>query len=564
MLVSLSVKNLALIDAEEMEFGEGLNILTGETGAGKSILIGSVNLALGERADREMIRAGADHALIELLFEEDSQRLRELMEEMELPWEDGTVLISRKLQPARSVFRINGESATVKQVRRLAELLLDIHGQHEHQSLLHKKKHREILDGYAGEALSALLPALRQNWEEMAALRKELSEAELNEGQREKELSLAQFEVQEIEAARIKPGEDESLEKAYRKMSNGRRIMEGVAACCRLTGAESEGGAADLIGHALREMTSVSGLDEELSDFLSQLEQIDQLLCDFNREVLAYQERSAFSEADFAETEGRLNVLNHLKGKYGRTLEDVLAYRVRREEELRKLTDFDAYKERLRGRLKETEEESDRLCAQASKLRRAAAAALEKELREALVDLNFMHVDFLVDVKSGVEYRSALGFDDVEFMISTNVGEEARPLSAVASGGELSRIMLGLKTVLADKDEVETLIFDEIDAGISGKTAWKVSEKLEELSKRRQVICITHLPQIAAAADHHFYIEKKAEDGATKTSISRLAERQRIPEIARMLGGDEVSDAALRNAEELIKMAKTGAKQSAK
>lgn len=555
MLVSLSVKNLALIDAEEIEFGEGLNILTGETGAGKSILIGSVNLALGERADREMIRAGADHALIELLFEEDSHRLRELMEEMELPWEDGAVLISRKLQPARSVFRINGESVTVKQVKRLAELLLDIHGQHEHQSLLHNKKHREILDGYAGVALADLFPALKRNWEEMAALKRELSEADLDEAQREKELSLAQFEVQEIEAARISPGEDEALEKVYRKMANGRRILEAVAAGCRLTGAESEGGAADLIGHAIREMTSVSPLDEELVDIVSQLEQLDQLLCDFNREILDYQERLAFSEADFAETEGRLNTLNHLKGKYGRTLEDVLAYREKREEELRKLTDFDAYRERLKGRLREAEEGFDGLCAQASTLRRQAAAALEKELRDALVDLNFMHVDFRVDVKSGAEYRSALGFDDVEFMISTNVGEAARPLKAVASGGELSRIMLGLKTVLADKDEVETLIFDEIDAGISGKTAWKVSEKLGVLSKRRQVICITHLPQIAAQADHHFYIEKKVEDGATKTSISRLTDKQRIPEIARMLGGEEISAAALQNAEELIKMA---------
>lgn len=556
MLVSLSVKNLALIDAAEVEFGEGLNIFTGETGAGKSILIGSVNLALGERADREIIRTGADHALIELLFEEDSPQVRKLMEELELPWEDGSILISRKMKPERSIFRINGETVTTKQVKQLSELLLDLHGQHEHQSLLHKKKHREILDEYAGEKLSVLFPALKQNWQEISALKKELSEAELDEEARRRELSLAEFEVQEIEAARLRPGEDEELEKSYRKMTHSRRIMESISVACRLTGAENDEGAADLIGHALREMTSVSGYDEELGSILSQLEQIEELLHDFNRDILDYQESAAFSEADFAETEGRLNTLNHLKSKYGQTLEDVLKYQEEREKERQKLSDFDAYKERLRKQLREAEEAFDELCGKASALRKEAAERLEKELEEALLDLNFMHVEFRVEVKSGGDYKSASGFDDVEFMISTNVGEDVKPLRMVASGGELSRIMLGLKTVLADRDAVDTLIFDEIDAGISGKTAWKVSEKLGMLSRKRQVICITHLPQIAAQADMHFYIEKNAEDGVTKTFISPLTEEKRIPELARMLGGEEISEAALKNAEELICMAK--------
>lgn len=556
MLVGLSVKNLALIDAEEVEFGGGLNILTGETGAGKSILIGSVNLALGERADREIIRTGADHALIELLFEENSPRVRELMEELELPWEDGSILISRKMKPERSIFRINGETVTTKQVKQLSELLIDLHGQHEHQSLLHKKKHREILDEYAGETLSDLFPALKQNWQEISALKKELAEAQFDEETRRRELALAEFEVQEIEEAHIRIGEDEELERAYRKMSHSRRILESISAGCRLTGADNDEGAADLIGHALREMTSVSGLDEELGGILSQLEQIEELLHDLNRDLLDYRENASFSEADLAETENRLNTLNHLKSKYGRTLEDVLKYQEKREEERRKLSDFDAYKEQLKKRLQEAEKAFGSLCEQASALRRQAAKALEKELEEALLDLNFMHVVFRVEVKSAEEYQSALGFDDVEFMISTNVGEEVKPLSMVASGGELSRIMLGLKTVLADKDAVETLIFDEIDAGISGRTAWKVSEKLGMLSGKRQIICITHLPQIAAQADKHFYIEKNVENGVTRTSIRLLAKEERISEIARMLGGEEISGAALKNAEELIKQAK--------
>ncbi len=556
MLISLSVKNLALIDAEEVEFGDGLNILSGETGAGKSILIGSVNLALGERADKEMIRTGADYALIELLFQEDSPQVKKRMEELDLPWEDGSVMISRKIQPSRSVFRINGEVVTSKQVKLLAEQLLDIHGQHEHQSLLKKKKHQEILDEYAGEKLSSLLPSLREGWQKLSGIKKELEEAGMDEAERMRELSLAEFEVQEIEEAHIVPGEDEELEKSYRKMTHGRRIVESISAACRLTGGEGGEGAADLVGRALREMTNVSDLDEELSGITAQLDEIDQLLHDFNRDLADYQERMDFEEADLVKTEERLNVLNHVKIKYGKTLEDVLAYQEKREMERQKLSDFDAYQEELKKQLQKAKEEMDKLCKKASKVRAQAAKALEKKLKQALIDLNFAHVDFQVKVLSGDAWQGAGGWDDVEFLISTNQGEEVRPLSMVASGGELSRIMLGLKTVLADKDGVGTLIFDEIDAGISGRTAWKVSEKLGVLSKRRQVICITHLPQIAAMADHHFYIEKKVTGGVTKTSISPLEEKERVSEIARMLGGEEISRAALQNAEELMEMAK--------
>lgn len=558
MLLSLKVKNLVLMEEEEVEFGDGLNILSGETGAGKSILIGSVNLALGERAGKEVIRSGAEYALIELLFEDNSAAVKNLMEELELPWEDGSILISRKIQPARSIFRVNGETVTTRQIKQIAEFLLDIHGQHEHQSLLHKKKHQEILDEYAGEQLKKLLPVLAEKWQSLSDLRRKLEETEVDEEQRMRELSLAEFEVQEIEAAQIRPGEDEELEKVYRKMTNSRRIMEGISVGCRLTGGESDEGAADLIGYALREMTSVSGLDEELSALTLQLEEIDQLLHDFNRDLADYQERLEFSEADFAETEGRLNTLNHLKSKYGKSLDEVLAYREKRESERQRLADFDAYKEKLKREIKEENEEFDKLCEKASGIRRQAAKSLEKELEQALLDMNFMHVEFRVSVESGPKWQGASGYDDVEFMISTNVGEAVRPLSMVASGGELSRIMLGLKTVLADKDAVETLIFDEIDVGISGKTAWKVSEKLGRLGRKRQVICITHLPQIAAMADFHFYIEKGVEEkqGTTKTSISLLDKEARVSEIARMLGGEEISAAAKKNAEELIKMAK--------
>lgn len=556
MLISLSVKNLALIDEEELEFTEGLNILSGETGAGKSVIIGSVNLALGERADKETIRTGAEYAQIRLVFQDNSEELKRRMEELDLPWEDGEIIIFRKILPNRSIFKVNGEMINAKSVRQLSELLLDIHGQHEHQSLLHKKKHHEILDEYAAEKLKELLPQLKASCQELSELKKELKETDLNEESRQRELSLAEFELQEIEEAHLRPGEDEELEEIYQKMTHSRRIMENISIADRFTGGGSEEGASDLIGRALREILAVSDLDKDLSGLVEQLGEIDGLLQDFNRDLADYIDGMDFEEADFARAEERLNTLNHLKAKYGKTVEAVLEYQKKREAERQKLADFDSYKKELQIKFEAETEKYEKLCEKASKIRRQTAKVLEKELKQALLDLNFMHVDFRIAVKSGDEWKSVLGYDDVEFMISTNPGEAVKPLSMVASGGELSRIMLGLKTVLADKDAVETLIFDEIDTGISGKTAWKVSEKLGVLSKRHQIICITHLPQIAAMADTHFYIEKGAVGGMTKTSICRLKEEERISELARMLGGDEISQAALENAKELIKMAK--------
>lgn len=556
MLVGLSVKNLALIEEAELNFTEGLNILSGETGAGKSIIIGSVNLALGERADKEVIRTGAEYALIELVFQENSLQIKEKMEEMELPWEEGCIIISRKILPGRSVFKMNGETVTARQIRQLSEFLLDIHGQHEHQSLLHKKKHLEILDSYAGEHFQGLLSGLKESFRKLSELKKDMADAALDEDSRKRELSLAEFELQEIEEARLRIGEDEELEETYRKMTHSRRIMESISAACRFTGGETEEGAAGQIGRALREIMLVADLDNGLAGLAAQLEEIDSLLHDFHRDMADYQEGLSFAETEFSEVEERLNRLNHLKAKYGRTIKDILAYQEKREQERQKLENYEAYRASLEKQLQEAEQAYEKLCEKASDIRKKTAAALEKQLGQALLDLNFMHVDFRVVVKSGEEWKSAKGYDDVEFMISTNPGEAVKPLSLIASGGELSRIMLGLKTVLADRDDVGTLIFDEIDSGISGKTAWKVSEKLGTLSKRHQVICITHLPQIAAMADTHFYIEKNVEKGMTRTTITLLPEAERIPELARMLGGDEISEAALENAKELIALAK--------
>ncbi len=550
MLVSLHVKNLALIEESEVVFGPGLNILTGETGAGKSVLIGSVSLALGAKADKDLIRTGADYALVELVFQSAEPELLRRMEEMDLPVEeDGSVIISRKIQANRSVSKINGETVTTRQIKELAELLIDIHGQHEHQSLLQKKKHMEILDAYAGEELTPVLEKVAELFAQCSHLREQIETENLDESARKREMELAQFEWNEIAEAHITVGEDETLEARYRKMVNGKKIGEALAVAYQGTGYDNAQGGGSAIGRALRELRSVASFDETLGQLESQLLEIDSLLNDFNRDLANYMEDLEFDEADFRSVEERLNLLNHLKGKYGSSLEQVLSYGEGCQSKLEKLSDYEVYMAGLRRELAGKEEELSVCCGQATAIRKKHAGVLQEVLRKALEELNFLSVQFEISIAG--KAAGAKGADDVEFMISTNPGESLKPLVQVASGGELSRVMLAIKTVLADKDAVDTLIFDEIDAGISGKTAWKVAEKLGTLGGAHQVICITHLAQIAAMADQHFVIEKDTDGSSTVTAIRSLSEEDSLGELARLLGSDTLTPAALSNAKEM-------------
>ena len=551
MLLSVHVKNMALIEEAEVEFTSGLNVLTGETGAGKSILLGSVNLALGAKADKVMIRKGADYAQVELTFDAPEKVLRRL-EEMELPAEENCVTISRRISDTRSVSRINGENVSARQVKELAELLLDIHGQHEHQSLLKKRRHREILDAYAGEEAAVLLEKTGRLYRERNLLREELNGRRMDEGTRKRELELLAFELREIEEAMLREGEDEELEKKYRRMTNSRRIGEAVGSVYRFTGSGEEG-AAELLGRAVRELSGVAACDGALEDLLAQLTETEGLLNDFNRELADYMEEMEFDEADFNAVEERLNQINHLKEKYGRDIPAVLEYGREIRGKIEKLEDYENDMRRLNAEYEAAENELAQTARALSQTRRQASKGLAATLKKALAELNFANVDLAVSIEE--KEIASDGMDEVEFLISTNVGEALKPLAMVSSGGELSRIMLGVKTVLADKDEVDTLIFDEIDAGISGRTAWKVSEKLGELSGAHQVILITHLPQIAAMADSHFLIEKENDGSSTSTNIRRLSRQEIREELARLLGTDSLSEAAVSNAEELLQQA---------
>ncbi|MCI8863113.1 MAG: DNA repair protein RecN [Lachnospiraceae bacterium] len=554
MLTYLHVKNLALIEEAEIDFSEGLNILTGETGAGKSIVIGSVSLALGGKLSRDMLREGADYGLVELVFQvvRESQRKR-LLDLGVIPEED-QVIISRKILDKRSMNKINGETVSLSQLKEAASVLIDIHGQHEHQSLLQKKKHLEILDEFSKEELGPVKEALFEAYRRFQDLTKKQKEAELDEESRLREISLLEFQLNEIEQAGIEPGEDEELEQQYRRMTHGKKILEAAGAAYSMTGYEEPQAAGGVIGHALRELQSVAAYDEELSPLLEQLTDVDALLNDFNRDMAEYLTSLEFSEETFFQTEERLNTLNQLKAKYGRTLEQVLAWQEKSRERLEHLLDYDGYLQKLREDLAAAEEELSRLCDRASKIRKKGAKKLCGEIRDHLVDLNFLDVKFELHFET-LEGYTSLGKDDVEFLISVNPGEPLRPLMKIASGGELSRIMLAIKTVLADKDDIDAVIFDEIDVGISGRTAQRVSEKMMLIGKTRQVICITHLAQIAAMADSHYRIEKMVNNGETRTRIRKLKQTEEIEELARILGGAEITDAVMKNAEEMKHLA---------
>ncbi len=559
MLESLKVKNLALIEEAEVEFKDGLNVLTGETGAGKSILIGSINLALGAKADKDLIRTGEEFAYVELVFFTKDEKILAKAEEMDIFPEDDRFIISRKISQTRSVSKINGETVTIKQVKELSELLLDIHGQHEHQSLLKESKQKEILDTYCGQKLTDCKQKLKEVYQEYKEVREKLEEEALDETARKKELSLAEFEFEEIDNAKLMVGEDVELESTYKKMIHSKKILESLNLAASYTENDNDSGAGSLIGRAIRELHSVESYDEDVQNLSNQLSEIEDYLSDFTRSMRSYMQTMEFDENDFKVTEDRINALNHLKAKYGNSIEQILSHQKECEELIDRLSNYELFRDELSRKEKQLYKEVLNLCDRISNIRKHSAQILEEEIKVALQELNFLQVEFSILVESSEDKITAEGFDVVQMVISTNPGEKMKPLANVVSGGELSRIMLAIKTSLASKDEIDTLVFDEIDTGISGKTAWLVSEKMGKLAKCHQLLCITHLPQIAARANAHLLIEKNVTSDATVTGISMLSEKESVEELARMLGGMSITEAVRNNAIEMKKMAKNEA-----
>lgn len=555
MLLNLHVKNFAIIDEIEVYFQDNLNILSGETGAGKSIIIGSVNVALGGKITKDIIRKGAEYALVELSFQTESEVVRQKMESYDLPIdEDGLILITRKIMSNRSISKINGETVTTNVLKDIASSLIDIHGQHEHQSLLYKNKHLEFVDKFAKNEVTQLKEELEERFHSYSKVKEALVNAKIDDDKRIREMSHLEFEIKEITEAKLIAGEDEELALEFKKLSNANLIAEGLDHTYKMTGYQGNA-AGDILGRAVKQLNRVEEYDNQLVGLRDQLLDIEGLLNDFNRELSEYLSNLNTDQEYFEQVEHRLDLVNRLKSKYGNDIPSILAYCKQCEERLHQFQNYDEYLEGLEKSLKVEEAAVLDLSERLSTVRKKNAKILVNRMIQALKDLNFLDVQFDISF-TRLDHYTANGFDETCFMISTNPGEDIRPLSDVASGGELSRIMLGLKSVLADNDAIETLIFDEIDVGISGRTAQKVSEKLTVIANKHQVLCITHLPQIAAMADSHYIIEKVTDQMKTTTHIKRLTEQESVLEVARILGGAVITDTVIESAKEMKELAK--------
>lgn len=549
MLDRLMVKDLALIEKSVVEFGPGLNILTGETGAGKSILLGSIQLALGQKANKDMIRHGSEQALIELSFslgEEKEAELKELEEDLEI--EEGSLIIRRKISEKKSENRVNDLSVTLAKLREISGELLDLHGQHEHHSLLKEGAHLAILDSFMARRGGRILSEVKEAYENYREKKKKLEAYSLPEEERKRELDFLQFELEELSSANLKPGEEEQLSKDYAVYENRDRLKS------LLLRVQEELADRDFHG-PVKNLEEAVTFDESLKNVLDTAYELEAVGEDCLRAVEHYLDHSEMDEEKFFLLGERLDTIRSLMMKYGGTEEKALEALSKKEERLRFLTDYEKEKALMEEALARSEEELREKAEKLSLERQKTAKELEERIQQEMQELGFLDTRFTFRFEKKKEI-SEKGLDEVESYVSLNPGEPLRPLREVGSGGELSRIMLSIKTVLADTDAIPTLIFDEIDTGISGRTAEKVGEKLEKIAKNHQVILITHLPQIAAKADRHFLIEKNVQEGKTKTEIHALNEEASVKELARLLGGEELTEAALQNARSLKAKAK--------
>lgn len=554
MLLNLHVKNLALIEEVDVDFEKGLIVLTGETGAGKSLILGSVNIALGNKASKDMIRKGTDYSLVELTFSVSENCAKQLKKYDIYMEEDDIVTVTRKISEGRSISKINGETVNIKTLKNVMSLLIDIHGQHDHQSLLYTKNHLDILDKFAKDSILELKEQIKEEYSKYTKLIKKLEEFNIDEGQKAREIEFAEYEVNEIESANLKPEEDVQVEEEFKKLSNSKEIVSALSEIYNALSYETAGGLGDIINKAVMDINSIKGMDEKISQFQTELYDIDNLCRELTSQIYDYNSGMDFNPEYVREVEERLDVINHLKLKYGNSIEEILRYKEEKEEYLEKLNNMTDEMENVKNQILELEGTLNNLCTKLSEQRKKAAKELEVLVKQALVDLNFIAVEFEIQI-TRKESIGENGFDNVEFMISTNPGESVKPLVKVASGGELSRIMLAIKSILATEDDIDTLIFDEIDTGISGQTAMKVAEKMAKISRNHQVICISHLSQIAAMADSHYLIKKTADENSTTTSIKKLTRQQSIEELVRINGGSGITEAGLIHATEMKDMA---------
>lgn len=555
MLSLLHIENIALIQSADIRFEPGFNVLTGETGAGKSIVIDSIGAVLGERTSRELIRTGAKSALVTAVFTQVPTL--PWLEENGFPTGEEELLLQRELQgDGRNVCRIDGKLVTVAQLRELGRQLLNIHGQHDGQQLLDPASHLGYLDQFGG--CQPLLESYQEAYRKWHDIRREMDKLQMDEAERSRRVDTLNYQIQELERAQLKAGEDEELSARRTLLRSAGRLMEAVqSAEFALSGDEDRDGACSLIAQAEGEVQGVSSISPELSELSEKLTAL-RCAADDAADTLRDLSRSFdFSPGELDQVEERLDLLYRLRKKYGPTVEDMLAYLDRCRKELDQIQYADDTLARLEKDLKKAQKEAARRGEVLSQARREAAGALQARVQEELRQLDMPKVQFQTEFtpKGGEAGMDETGLDEVQFLMSANLGEALRPIQKVASGGELARIMLALKNVLAEGDQIGTLVFDEVDTGVSGRAAQKVAEKMAQVARGKQVLCVTHLPQIAAMADTHFSVQKGERDGRTYTRLERLDRSQRREELARLIGGASITPSLLESAEELLRQA---------
>ena len=553
MLEHLHIRNVALIKESEISFGDGLNILTGETGAGKSMIIDSLQFALGGRAGKDFLRHGEKQAVVEALFSVQSQALTEKLAENGIaPEEDGTLLITRTLSEAgKSVCRINGSTVTVGMLKEIAEDMIDIYGQHEHQSLLNPVKHIHLLDRFCGAGFSEAMEEYKNSRQRLKDLEKQLAILIGDESQREQRMDMLLFQKEEIEAAELREGEEDALLEQKKRLSSMERLIRltGESITLLYDGDDRAPSACDQLGDALAKLQEAAEYDAALSPLADALADGYAAVEDCARELKREAEKQEADPEELERIEERLQLFYKLKRKYGGSIEAVLEFYEKAVQELEFLSNSSEKAAELSAKKAEEEKRLSALAETLTARRRATAEQVEEQIETALHDMEMKHARFHIQIEEKADW-GADGKDKVEFLISANAGEPLKPLAKIASGGEMSRVMLALKTVLVDADEIGTFIFDEIDTGVSGRTARRVGEKMRFLGGKRQLLCITHLPQIAAMADNHFLIEKESDAGETVTRVTALDEEGAVREVARLM--NDVTETTLAAARELL------------
>lgn len=548
MLELLHIENIAIIEAADIEFAPGFNALTGETGAGKSIVIDSLSAVLGQRTSRELIRTGAEKAFVSAAF---SGMAPELTEELGIqPEADGTLLLQREIQTdGKNVCRVNGRPVTVGQLRALGARLLNIHGQHDGQQLLDEEQHIVYLDSFG--RVESLAITYAEKYKDFTDIRRQIGALQMDEAEKARRVDTLQYQIEELRRAKLTPGEEEELTARRGMLRNAEKFLDAVAgADYALNGDDSGGGALSALRQAQDALGGVRHLDDAFGQLYERLGEAYSEVYDIAATVEDKRGELDVSPGELDRVESRMDLLYRLKKKYGATVEDMLDYQARCEAELAQIEDAGDTLARLEQALSKAEKEARQAAQALSDARKAAAERLTAQILAELQQLDMGKIRFAVDFAE--KPLDSDGMDAVRFLMSANVGEELRPIHKIASGGELARIMLAMKNVLSEQDHVGTMVFDEVDTGVSGRAAQKVAEKMARISRRKQVLCVTHLPQLAAMADTHFSVEKGERGGRTYTEVRRLDREQRRRELARLTGGSHVSQTMLDGAEELL------------